>query len=308
MVGKSVLALTALAGASTALAQLSLFGLTLSQGCETALLGAFTSSNISQCLPVSTLIPAFTSSAPLIPALDSFMSDVCYTTPCSNATLQAATATIAAGCSSSLSNVTGSSSTNNSDSLVMDVLQVYPVIREVLCLKTSNPYGTNNTADFLGPAPIPITSYNSTNGTFCVTSVLTQLSAYFGTNLTLPFIESISTHMNTTASGLYSGISSTFLCNDCIFAGVDVVERAYPSVGMTPVQEVAGVFNMSSSSTMTLNGLLNSTCAYENLATTTNGTLPANITVSIINSTFPYNLTTARTSTNSSMAKRIFGL
>jgi hypothetical protein len=145
-------------------------------------------------------------------------------------------------------------------------------VRYSPCSRSSDPYSTNSSAGFLGPAPIPITAYNSTNGTFCVTSVLTQLSAYFGTNLTIPYITSIFSRSNSTASSLFSGISTTVLCNDCIFAAVDVVERAYPSVGDASVSSVVGALGVNSSlamSNMTLNGLLNSTCAYENLTAST---------------------------------------
>jgi hypothetical protein len=83
--------------------------------------------------PVLTLYLVFTSSAPIIPALDAFMSQVCYTLPpCTNATLNSAATTIAAGCASDAANLT----TFNSDALVMNVFKAYPVVREVLCLKT----------------------------------------------------------------------------------------------------------------------------------------------------------------------------
>jgi hypothetical protein len=72
-----------------------------------------------------------------------------------------------------------------------------------------------------------------------------------------------------TGAAALSGISSTVLCNDCIFAAVDLVEAAYPAVGNLTIQQVAGVFNISSSLNATVNEVLNSTCAYENLTIST---------------------------------------
>ena len=127
----------------------------------------------------------------------------------------------------------------------------------------STPYTNKSYGGSLGNAPIPISSaYNETNGTFCVTSVLTQLSAYFKANLTLPFIESIVDGGNRTALGLAERISPTILCNDCIFGAIDVVEEAYPTLGDVPLSAIYGYFNRTTSVNTTINGLVNGTCAY----------------------------------------------
>ena len=107
-----------------------------------------------------------------------------------------------------------------------------------------------------------------TDGVFCVTSLLTQLSAYFGANFTLPYLSGVVSGANTTALGLLENISSTVLCNECIFGAVDVIEEAYPVVGNVPVAAIYGALNMTTTINTTINGLLNSTCAYESLATT----------------------------------------
>ena len=121
----------------------------------------------------------------------------------------------------------------------------------------------------LGNAPIPISSaYNTTDGVFCVTSLLTQLTAYFGANFTLPHLEGLFTGANTTAIHLAKNISSTILCNYCIFAAVDVIEDAYPVVGEITPQAVLAYFNMSSSLNSTVNEILNGTCAYDSLSVT----------------------------------------
>lgn len=71
------------------------------------------------------------SNASIIPVLDKFMSDLCYTYPtCSNDTLMTAAMTIMNGCATDLQNEGLSNTT------VMAAFESYPVVREVLCLKT----------------------------------------------------------------------------------------------------------------------------------------------------------------------------
>jgi len=136
-------------------------------------------------------------------------------------------------------------------------------------LLSSNYYTNESYGGTLGNAPIPISSaYNTTDGVFCVTSLLTQLTAYFGANFTLPYLEGLVSGTNTTAIHLAKNISTTILCNDCIFAAVDVIEDEYPVVGQITPQEVLAYFNMSSSLNSTVNEILNGTCAYESLAVT----------------------------------------
>lgn len=102
-----------------------------------------------------------------------------------------------------------------------------------------------------------------------MTSLLTQLSAYFGANFTVPYITAAVSGQNETAVDLALNISSTILCNECIFAAVDVIEAAYPVVGDVPIAAIYGALNMSTSVNTTVNELLNSTCAYEDLAVST---------------------------------------
>ena len=114
--------------------------------CQQAILSAFTNGSLSQCFPVMDLLPgrsllncchsplltslAIVSNASIVPALDTFMSDLCYSEPCSNATLTQAASTILSGCASDLQGE------HLSNSTVMDAFSAYPIVREVLCLKT----------------------------------------------------------------------------------------------------------------------------------------------------------------------------
>ena len=66
-----------------------------------------------------------------VPALDAFMTQVCYTAPvCSNATLSMAASTILAGCAADLQGEGLSNAT------VTTAFSLYPLVREILCTKT----------------------------------------------------------------------------------------------------------------------------------------------------------------------------
>ncbi|WVR06137.1 hypothetical protein IAU60_003167 [Kwoniella sp. DSM 27419] len=171
----------------------------------------------------------------------------------------------------------------------------------------SQPYTNASYGGFLGAAPIPIEGggYNSTNGTFCVTSVLTQLSAYFGNDLSYSFIANAVTGGNSTAVDLAKNVNPNVLCNECLFAAYEVVTLPFPQIGdfdISPYYSRIGLGQPVPAGT-TPNVLLNSTCAYKNLTVergkstprraelTTDGVLPAGISESIVNSTYPFTLT-----------------
>jgi len=286
-----------------------IFGLSFSPQCQQAVIGVLTNSSLAACLPVMDLLPLITgSSDSIVPVLDNFMSDLCYNyPPCSNETLMMAAQTVIQGCSSDLQ------SDNIPDQVVSIAFSTYPTVREVLCLKTSEPYTAQSYGGFLGAPAIPITTppYNSTDGTFCVTSLLTQLSAYYQTNLTVPFLGGIISGANTTALDLTKSINPNIICNECLFGALDVVDLAYPIVGEAPVQAITSFLGVDGSAlgNITINGLFNATCAYKDMVVSENGTLPSTISVSIINSTYPYTLTNGNsTFSPMAMAKRfLFG-
>lgn len=274
--------------ATGALAQIALpseiAGLTFSPECQQAVIGLFTGGDFASCFPASTLLPILTSNDSVIPVLDDFMSELCYTQPCSSETLDAAAQAVIAGCSNDLSGE------GLDDNVVTTAFSAYPLVREILCTKTSDPYTEESYGGFLGAPPIEITpeNYNSTDGYFCVTSVLTQLSAYFGDDLTVPYVVSIATGANQTAQDLATSIEANFICNDCIFAAAALIEEAYPEAGSIPFDVIFGALNMTSPlpAGTTINEFANDTCAYEDRSVSTDGTLPESVTVSIVNSTF----------------------
>lgn len=90
---------------------------------------------------------------------------------------------------------------------------------------------------------------NSTQGTYCVTSLLDELSSYLGTELSLREIATIALGGNATAIQALESIPPTALCNDCIFGALSLVETEFPEVGTS--------FWIGNS---TLNQFLDTTC------------------------------------------------
>jgi len=210
------------------------------------------------------------------------MSQVCYTAPCSDDALNQASQTIRDGCAADLQ------AGGFPDSFVDSAFSTYPLVRELLCLKTTDEYTEESYGGSLGPAPTPITEdrYNSTDGYFCVTSLLTQFSAYLDADISGPYILAAATGQNDTAVNLVTSVNPNILCNECIFGGLSLIDQAYPAVGDTPLQGVLGSFNLSIPADTTVNGFANETCAYNGQAVAPDGQLPDNVTVSIVDSTF----------------------
>ncbi|WWD19256.1 hypothetical protein CI109_103714 [Kwoniella shandongensis] len=254
----------------------------LSPNCQSVVLGLATNSSASQCLHVDLLAGLITTNGSVIPSIDNYLSTICSSAPCSNETLTNTTQTILEGCSSDLSNFGITNQT------LEYVVELYPLAREVLCLKTSDPFKANSTASANSTTPTSAnatvssnstSSYNTTNGTFCATSLLTELSSYLGAPLTTSYITNAALGGNATVVQRLQSIPPSALCDECIFAALDLIEQELPFVGNISVGN------------STLNTYLNGQCKSDNLTISTNGTLPTNITITASNSTFSYNIT-----------------
>ncbi|ORY35823.1 hypothetical protein BCR39DRAFT_512413 [Naematelia encephala] len=251
------------------------FGL-LTPQCQSTVLQLTSNQALSQCLDFSGALQVISTNDSVLPPLDSWITDLCQVDPCSNETLTNVTSSLIAGCSSDLTNF------GLSNDSISELVGFYPLAREVLCLKTVQPYSAPNAT-----IPSNYTGYNSTNGTFCVTSELTKFSTYLGANFTVGYLTTLALGGN--ASALMSidalpTISPTTFCSDCIFSAVDLIEQGYPKFGNIVLNSTANV---------TLDQYLDGSCSIYGYNTTTNGTLPLTIDEVAFNSTYAYNVTTA---------------
>ncbi|KIR54717.1 hypothetical protein I315_02598 [Cryptococcus gattii Ru294] len=137
-----------------------------------------------------------------------------------------------------------------------------------------------STSSAASPSSTASSSGNSTSNTtetYCLISVLDELSYYLGTNLSLQEIATIALGGNATAVQTLASIPPTALCNDCIFGALSLAETEFPDVGTS-----IWIGNT------TLNQFFDTTCNATGLVISQNGTLPHNVTASAYNSTFPY--------------------
>lgn len=239
--------------------------ISLSPTCQQTVLQLANSSNpVYQCLQVNSLIPALTTNTSIIPPVDDYLSAVCYNDPCNSTIVNATANSVIESCSTDLANF---GIDNGTVSLIFGL---YPLARDVVCLK-------NNETEFLTNATIPLnsTSYNSTNGTFCLTELATNITGYLGVNLTNSYIDTLVLGGNYTALQALGSIPPTALCSDCIFAAVDLIEQQYP---------LAGDLIVSRPSNLTINGYLNNTCQATGL-NVTESALPYGIVDSAKNGT-----------------------
>jgi hypothetical protein len=136
---------------------------------------------------------------------------------------------------------------------------------------------------------------------------MTEVSAYLGNNLTVNYLLGIVAG-NQTAVKLLEAIPITAICNDCIFAALDIIEQSYPILSNLTYGPMGLKFNGMNGTN--INGFLNSTCAAKNYSVNTKGMLPSTIRVAALNSTYLYNLTngqmnfTMGTQMNLTMGKR----
>jgi hypothetical protein len=133
---------------------------------------------------------------------------------------------------------------------------------------------------------------NSTEDTFCVTSVLEELTSYLGTNITVNGIFELVLGSDTEGRQALSEIPPSALCQDCIYSAAGLIEQQYPGIWSQPL--VNGHFNVS--------GYLNETCSNETFPVidTINNTitLPDSVYPSAENSTYAYGINYTNGTTN----------
>ncbi|KAF7306159.1 hypothetical protein HMN09_00771200 [Mycena chlorophos] len=102
----------------------------LSTGCQTALKGILGSPDAA-CLNPSALLSFFVGNNQSVPTVvNTWLEGVCSQGSCSNATLSEIATNITTGCASDL----GSTGTSAASTVTQLVQEVYPTVREMLCL------------------------------------------------------------------------------------------------------------------------------------------------------------------------------
>jgi len=176
----------------------------ISPSCEMAATGLL-STPFATCTDFVGLISVATANGSIVPAVNSWITGVCTTSPCSSAVLQNASSTIQAGCASDISS-------GNALALGINELSTqYPAIRDALCLE----YSSNNT--------------------YCLTDVLTKYQSDSGTPVTLNTLASL-------MSGQFGNFLSTApkaaYCTDC---GHAIISKITPVVTNSSSSAAASV-------------------------------------------------------------------
>ncbi|KAI5123910.1 hypothetical protein M0805_005726 [Coniferiporia weirii] len=175
--------------------------ISLSSQCQSTLTNIALSSEAS-CLNVAGLAPLLTASAnsSLVAPINTWLSGACAQSPCSNQTLSDIVTNITSGCSSDLSSIGFSNSSDSS--LISAVQQAYPTVRDIACLKETS------------------------NNTLCVTDLLTDIQ---NTNGTLS-IDNIVATLPQIVMGQAAGVPSYISCSDCVKQAYNVLKTEQPSL------------------------------------------------------------------------------
>jgi hypothetical protein len=136
------------------------------------------------------------------------------------------------------------------------------------------------------------TSNSTEEDTFCVTSLLTEVSDYLGMNLTVNSIFDLVLGSDSEGRQALTEIPPTALCQDCIYAGAGLIEQQYP-----------GIWNETITGNFTIGGFLNSTCVNEtfpeiDMESNNTITLPETVYPSAENSTYAYPIMYTNGTTN----------
>ncbi|KAK9893358.1 hypothetical protein P389DRAFT_20210 [Cystobasidium minutum MCA 4210] len=155
----------------------------LSTQCQGALPRLLTSS-FATCADVLGLVQLASASGSIVPALDSYIGDLCTTTPCTSSDLSNADSIIEQGCSSDI----------QSGSLIPTALQLiiqnFDGIRTLLCTQQTS------------------------NSSYCIPEILYAAQNATGTEFNLTTLSSIAGDQSAGAN-LLSAVPSSVYCTDC---------------------------------------------------------------------------------------------
>jgi len=189
---------TIVAGAGFAAAQ----NLSLSASCQTALTTVL-AANDTACINPSGLVSIVaavsnSSSTSLVGPLNTWLTGLCSQPQCSNATLSALVMNITSGCSAELTAV--GLGVSDPASLTSIVQQVYPAVRQAVCLK------------------------DTSSSTLCATELLTDIQNQVGTLSVTNLIKIVPE----IASGSVT-IPTNITCSDCTKQVFNIAKQQFPS-------------------------------------------------------------------------------
>lgn len=173
----------------------------LSSTCTSSFTSAATGP-AGQCLNVAGLVPLATLSAnsSIIAPIDSWLSTMCGSDPCTNDTIASVVSSVTSGCSSDIS-AAGIDSAALS-SLPAYIEQYYATGRQVVCLRDTK-----------------------ANNALCVTTILQQIESALGAPLSTSSITTRLPALLATNDTLTKAIS----CSQCAQAAFAVISPSFPS-------------------------------------------------------------------------------
>ncbi|WVF71842.1 hypothetical protein IAT40_006651 [Kwoniella sp. CBS 6097] len=221
----------------------------LSTGCQKVLNETITPEcPVYQCLHIGEYLNA-TQDGTDLNDISKFLELTCSAQPCSAEILDGTVQRIAQGCSAELG-LFGYSAEN-----FTEVAHAYEAARNAACLRTSHPYQPGDTHP-------PSSSY-------CAISLYQQYNETITAEGINQFVSAADSAAQEGEAAVQECIKTSlqdYICVDCVFGVLDVLEVAYP-----------GLQTIAISENSTINGWLEGTCAAKNLTVLTDGTLPQGI-------------------------------
>jgi len=171
---------------------------TLSSGCISTLASIAANPDVVTCLNPSPLVSLFITggNTSVVTPVNSWLTGLCAAASCSNDTLAAITTNLTTGCQAEFAPL----GLTNASQAVPLVQQVYPVVREIVCLTDNND-----------------------NGALCVTQTLQNIQNVTGTI-------TVSVLFSWISNGLPDTVySSNVVCTNCVKQTYNVINQDAPT-------------------------------------------------------------------------------
>lgn len=156
----------------------------LSSSCQAAA-GSLLSSEFGSCANIIGLVSVIGSKGSVVPSLNTWITGICTSNPCSDSTLSTAQSSVNTGCSDDVTKGTASAVS------LTTIVGNYKPIRNMLC-----------------------TQYVS-NGTYCVPGILTDIQNASGKNISVMEVQGLLTQGSSALQTMLGNIPSGTYCTDC---------------------------------------------------------------------------------------------